>query len=70
MRYRLVTCQSRPTDLPAALALSLLALLLVALPAAAQEEEGERVISVGEDVSFDTGVTEVTVPVTVTGAQG
>ncbi len=70
MRYRLVTCQSRPTDLPAALALSLLALLLVALPAAAQEEEGERVISVGEDVSFDTGVTEVTVPVTVTGRKG
>ncbi len=56
MRQRLVTLGSRPSDLLPTLTLFLLAFLLGALPVTAQEGEGERVISVGEDLIFASDV--------------
>ena len=70
MRQRLVTLGSRPSDLLPTLALFLLAFLLGPLPVTAQEGEGERVISVGDDLIFASDVTIVTVPVTVTDRKG
>ena len=70
MRQRLVTLGRRPSGLPATLALLLPVFLLATLPATPQEGDGERIISVGEELIFGSDVTVVTVPVTVTDRKG